>query len=476
MLPTGLALHKKTMSEEKYDLIVIGGGPAGYAAAIRAGQLGKRAVCVEMERAGGTCLNWGCIPSKALLKSAELMANIGKAEAFGIKVGSVDYDFAKVIERSRGVADQMAKGIEFLFKKNKVDYIVAKAQVKGAGSVELTEGERKGEKLAADNILIATGCRAKQLPFLPVDGERVMTSREALVMKQQPKSVAIIGSGAIGVEFAYFLNAFGTDVTILEILPQLVPVEDEEVAKALERAFKKQKIKSELGIGIKSADIGDKSVKIEYEKGGKAISLEVDAVIQAVGVQANLDGALADSVKLETDRGFLVVDGRYQTNIAGIYAAGDIIGPPTLAHVATYEAIQAVNGMFGQSEPKRVTNFPGCTYCNPQIASTGLTEKAAKEQGIEYKVGKFPFQASGKAVASNAAEGFVKVLSVPDTGEILGAHIIGHDATELIAEYCLAMGMEGTIDEIHHTIHAHPTLSEALMEAAAATTDEAIHI
>ena len=303
-----------------------------------------------------------------------------------------------------------------------------------------------------------------------------MTSREALVMKEQPKSVAIIGSGAIGVEFAYFLNAFGTDVTILEILPQLVPVEDEEVAKSLERAFKKQKIKSELGIEIKSAEVGDKSVKIEYEKGGKAISLEVDAVIQAVGVQAYLDGALADSVKLETDRGFLVVDGRYQTNVEGIYAAGDIIGPPTLAHVATYEAIQAVNGMFGQSEPKRVTNFPGCTYCNPQIASTGLTEKVAKEQGIEYQLGKFPFQASGKAVASNAAEGFVKVLSTPDTGEILGVHIIGHDATELIAEYCLAMGMEGTIDEIHHTIHAHPTLSEALMEAAAATTGEAIHI
>ena len=227
-------------------------------------------------------------------------------------------------------------------------------------------------------------------------------------MKEQPKSVAIIGSGAIGVEFAYFLNAFGTDVTILEILPQLVPVEDEEVAKSLERAFKKQKIKSELGIEIKSAEVGDKSVKIEYEKGGKAISLEVDAVIQAVGVQANLDGALADSVKLETDRGFLVVDGRYQTNVEGIYAAGDIIGPPTLAHVATYEAIQAVNGMFGQSEPNRVTNFPGCTYCNPQIASTGLTEKVAKEQGIEYQLGKFPFQASGKAVASNAAEGFVR--------------------------------------------------------------------
>ncbi len=463
------------MSEAKYDLIVIGGGPGGYAAAIRAGQLGKKVACVEMERAGGTCLNWGCIPSKALLKSAELMASLKKAETFGISVGSVEYDFAKVIDRSRGVADQMAKGIEFLFKKNKVDYIVAKAQVASPGSVTLTEGDRKGETLLAENILIATGCRAKVLPFLPV-GERVMTSREALVMKSQPKSVAIIGSGAIGVEFAYFLNAFGTDVTILEVMPQLVPVEDEEVAKVLERSFKKQKIKSELGIEIKEAKVGKESVTIEYEKKGKPITLEVEAVIQAVGVQANLEGALADSVKLELDRGFIVVDGRYETNVKGIYAAGDIIGPPTLAHVATYEAIQAVNGMFDHSEPKRVTNFPGCTYCLPQIASTGLTEKAAKEQGIEYNVGKFPFVASGKAVAANASDGFVKVLSAPETGEILGVHIIGADATELIAEYCLAMEMEGTIDEIHGTIHAHPTLSEALAEAAAATHNEAIHI
>jgi len=476
MLPTGLALIISDMSEAKYDLIVIGGGPGGYAAAIRAGQLGKKVACVEMERAGGTCLNWGCIPSKALLKSAELMASLKKAETFGITVGSVEYDFAKVIERSRGVADQMAKGIEFLFKKNKVDYIVAKAQVTEAGAITLTEGDRKGESLKADNILIATGCRAKVLPFLPIQDERVMTSREALVMKKQPKSVAIIGSGAIGVEFAYFLNAFGTEVTILEILPQLVPVEDEEVAKVLERSFKKQKIHCELGIEIKEAKVGKNSVTIDYVKKGKPVKLEVESVIQAVGVQANLEGALAESVKLELDRGFIVVDGRYETNIKGIYAAGDIIGPPTLAHVATYEAIQAVNGMFGHSEPKRVTNFPGCTYCLPQIASTGITEQAAKEKGLDYKVGKFPFVASGKAVAANASDGFVKVLSDPETGEILGAHIIGNDATELIAEFCLAMELEGTIDEIHHTIHAHPTLSEASAEAAAATHNEAIHI
>lgn len=466
----------RTMSDTTYDLIVIGGGPGGYAAAIRAGQLGKKVACIEMDRAGGTCLNWGCIPSKALLKSAELMANLKKAETFGITVGSVDYDFAKVIARSRGVADQMAKGIEFLFKKNKVDYIVAKATVAAAGQVELIEGDRKGDVLKSENVLIATGCRAKQLPFLPVEGKRVMTSREALVMKEQPKSVAIIGSGAIGVEFAYFLNAFGTKVTILEVMPQLVPVEDEEVAKVLERSFKKQKIKCELGIEIKSAGVTEECVSIEYVKKGKTINLDVDAVIQAVGVAANLEGAVGESLELKTDRGFLVVDDRYETNVKGIYAAGDIIGPPTLAHVATFEAIQAVNGMFGVSEPRRVTNFPGCTYCQPQVASTGMTEKQAVESGIEFKIGKFPFAASGKAVASNASEGFVKLISDASTGEILGAHIIGNDATELITEYCLAMEMEGTVDEIHNTIHAHPTLSEALAEAAAATHNEAIHI
>ncbi|MEM9161086.1 MAG: dihydrolipoyl dehydrogenase [Verrucomicrobiota bacterium] len=464
------------MAETAYDLIVIGGGPAGYAAAIRAGQLGKKVACIEVERAGGTCLNWGCIPSKALLKSAELMNYTKKAEDFGITIGSVDYDFSKVIKRSRGVAEKMANGVEFLFKKNKVDYILGKACLTAAGMVEITEGEHKGKFYKATNVLISTGCRARQLPFLPVEGEKVMTSREALEMSKQPKSVAIIGSGAIGVEFAYFLNSFGTEVTILEIMDQLVPVEDEEIAKALERAFKKQKIKCELLINIKSAETTSDGVKIVYEKKGKEIALEVESVIQAVGVQANLEGAVSPRLKLNTDRGFLVVDENYETNVKGVFAAGDIIGPPTLAHVATYEAVQAVNGMFSVGAPKRVTNFPGATYCQPQIASTGITEKKAKEEGLDYKVGKFPFSASGKAVAANASDGFVKLISDSKTGEILGAHIIGSDATELITEYCLAMEMEGTTDEIHGTIHAHPTLSEALAEAAADTHGEAIHI
>ena len=465
------------MSETtNYDLVVIGGGPAGYAGAIRAGQLGKKVACVEMERAGGTCLNWGCIPSKALLKSAELYSKIQKAEIFGLKVGKVEYDFEKVIGRSRGVADQMAKGIEFLFKKNKVDYIVGKGQVIVPGMIEITDGKEKGKILKADKILLATGTKARRLPGLEVDGDRVMTSREALVMKKQPKSIVIVGAGAIGVEFAYFLGAFGTKVTLVEMLPQIVPVEDDEVAKVLSRAFDKMGIAQHVGVKVENVQVGKDSVKLDLVKGDARETVEADAVLLAIGVTAYLDGVLSPKVSLKTDRGYVTVNDSYETSVPGIYGAGDLIGPPWLAHVATYEAIQAVNGMFGAGKPKRVNNFPGCTYCIPQVASTGMTERAVKEKGIAYKVGKFPFTASGKAVASADSDGFVKVISEEKTGEILGVHIIGPEATELIAEYCLAMDMEGTIDEIHHTIHAHPTLSEALAEAAAATHGQAIHI
>lgn len=465
------------MSEgTNYDLVVIGGGPAGYAAAIRAGQLGKKVVCIEADRAGGTCLNWGCIPSKALLKSAELLLKIRKADAFGLKVGSVEFDFPKVISRSRGVADQMAKGIEFLFRKNKVEYVVGRAQVSVPGMVEVVDGPGKGKFFKTDRILIATGCKARTLPGVNVDGERIMTSREALVMKKRPESIAIIGAGAIGVEFAYFLNAFGTKVTLVEMLPQILPVEDDEVAKTLARSFDKQGIAQHVGTKVEKVEVGASSVKLELTKGAERIALEVESVLLAIGVTANLDGVVSPRVNLKTDRGYLVVDDNYQTSAPGIYAAGDIIGPPWLAHVATFEAVNAVNGMFGVEKPRRVRHFPGCTYCQPQVASTGLTERAAKEKNLKYKVGKFPFTASGKAVASGEAEGFVKVLSDEGTGEILGVHIIGPEATELIAEYGLAMEMEGTIDEIHHTIHAHPTLSEALAEAAGATHGQAIHI
>ncbi|MBL4576119.1 MAG: dihydrolipoyl dehydrogenase [Opitutaceae bacterium] len=462
--------------KEVYDLVVIGGGPAGYAAAIRAGQLGKKVACVEKERAGGTCLNWGCIPSKALLKSAELFESFKKAETFGFKIGSIEYDFAKVIKRSRGVADQMAKGIEFLFKKNKVEYITGQAQISVPGMVEIVEGSAKGSFLSTKNVLIATGCRPRIVNDLEVDGERVMTSREALVMKTQPKSIVIMGAGAIGAEFAYFLNAFGTEVTLVEMLPSILPVEDEEASACVARSFKKQGIHLHVDTRVENIKVLKGSVKMDLISGDKTESVEVDSLLIAVGVVPNLNGTLSSKVKLDLDRGYIKVDDKYETNVKGVYAAGDIIGPPWLAHVATFEAVQTVNGIFGHSKPQQVGNFPGCTYCQPQVASTGLTEQALKEKKVAYKVGKFPFAASGKAVAANASEGFVKVLSDEATGEILGVHIVGSDATELIAEYGLAMTMEATVDEIHGTIHAHPTLSEALAEAAAATTGEAIHI
>lgn len=461
----------------EYDLIVIGGGPAGYAGAIRAGQLGKKVACIELERAGGTCLNWGCIPTKALLKSAEFYRSLQKADTFGISVKDVGFDFAKVMERSRGVSGQMAKGIEFLFRKNKVDYYVGRGRVSVPGMVEITEGEHKGRFFKTKNVLLATGCKARRLPDIMVDGERVMTSREALVpRKTVPKSIVIIGAGAIGVEFAYFYNAFGAKVTLVEMLPQITPVEDEEVAKVLHRSFEKQGITVHVGTKVENVKVKTGGVELSLVKDGKSTPVEAETLLVAIGVVPNLDGALSTSVKPELERGYLKVDGHYETTVKGIYAAGDIIGPPWLAHVATYEAINAVNAMFGAGHAKRVTIFPGCTYCQPQIASTGLTEQACREKKLAYKIGKFPFAASGKAVAAGDTEGFVKVISDAKSGEILGVHIIGNEAPELIAEYVLAMNMEGTIDEVHESIHAHPTLSEALMEAAAATNGQAIHI
>jgi len=460
----------------KYDLVVIGGGPAGYAAAIRAGQLGKKVACVEQERPGGTCLNWGCIPSKALLKSAELYNKLQHSEDLGITVKGLDYDFSKIIGRSRDVAGTMAKGIGFLFKKNKVDHIVGTGTVSVPGMVEVTDGKDKGKVLSADKILIATGCKPRRLPDLDVDGERVMTSRQALEMKQQPKSIVIVGAGAIGAEFAYFLNAFGTKVTLVEMLDQVLPVEDSEVAAVVEKSFKKDGIDCRVSTAVENIKVNAKSVKMDLVKGDKKESITADSILLAIGVVANTEGLLSPKVKLKLDRGYVTVDDNYESSVKGIYAAGDIIGPPWLAHVATFEAIQAVNGMFGHGKPQRVTNFPGCTYCLPQVASIGKTEKKLKEEGIEFKVGKFPFQASGKAVASNQPDGFVKMLVDPKYGEILGAHIVGADATEMIAEYCLGMKLEATAEDIHNTIHAHPTLSEAIMEAAADVFDEAIHI
>jgi len=463
-------------TEITYDLLVLGGGPAGYAAAIRAGQLGKKAVVVEMERAGGTCLNWGCIPSKALLKSAEAYQNALQSDEFGISCENVQYDFEKIIQRSRNVADQMGGGIEYLFKKNKVDYIVGKGMVHAPGMVEITDGDQKGSYFKASKILIATGCKPRSLQEVKVDGERVMTSREALVMKKQPTSIAIMGAGAIGAEFAYFLNAFGTKVTLLEMLPTILPVEDAEVSATLLNSFKAQGIDCRVSTRVDDIEVKEDSVALSITTGDQEEVMEVESLLLAIGVTPNLEGALSSKLKLELHKGYLKVDENYQTSEKNIYAAGDIVGPPWLAHVATFRAIQAVNGMFGHAKPIPIDAFPGCTYCQPQVASIGLTEEKAKEAGLAYKIGKFPFAASGKAVAANHSEGFVKIIVGEEYGEILGAHIIGSDATELITEYGLGMKLEATVDEIHQTIHAHPTMSEALAEAAASVHGEAIHI
>ena len=463
-------------TSSKYDLVVIGGGPAGYAAAIRAGQLGKKVACVEQERPGGTCLNWGCIPSKALLKSAELYNKFQHSEDFGILIKGLDYDFSKIIGRSRDVADKMAKGIGFLFKKNKVDHIIGTGTINIPGMVEISDGKNKGKVLSTERVLIATGCKPRRLPDLEVDGVRVMTSRQALEMKEQPESIVIVGAGAIGAEFAYFLNAFGTKVTLVEMMDQVLPVEDHETAAVVERSFKQSGIDCRTSTAVENIKVGKAGVEMDLVKGDATESVKADAILLAIGVVANIEKLLSPRVKLAMDRGYVTVDDNYESSVKGIFAAGDIIGPPWLAHVATWEAIQAVNGMFGHGKPEKVGDFPGCTYCLPQVASIGKTEKKLNEEGADFKVGKFPFQASGKAVASGQPEGFVKLLVDNKYGEILGAHIVGADATEMIAEYGLGMKLEVTAEEIHKTIHAHPTMSEAMMEAAAAVFGEAIHI
>jgi dihydrolipoamide dehydrogenase len=463
-----------------FDLIVFGGGPAGYVGAIRAAQLGKKVVCVEMERAGGTCLNWGCIPTKALLKSAEIKQLLGHVGDYGLSLsGEVNFDFGKIMQRSRGVSDQMARGIEYLFKSKKVDYAVGKAQIQGPADaaikkVVVTGADGKTQTLTGKAILICTGAKARALPGVKVDGDKVLTSREALVVKTLPKSIIILGAGAIGCEFAYFFNAFGSKVTILEMLPQILPVEDAEVAELLKRSFTKQGIEIHTETKVEKTEVGEKGVKLTVA-GGKVF--EADHLLVAIGVEAQLDGLLGSGVKFELDRGYLKTNERYETSVKGIYGAGDIIGPPWLAHVASHEAVEAVEGLFVPGKkPHKVTVFPGCTYCQPQVASIGVTEKAAKEKGLKYKVGKFPYKASGKAVAAGDSEGFVKLILGEPHGEILGAHIIGADATELIAELGLAITLEATTDELNATIHAHPTLAEMVHEAALAGEGKPIHI
>jgi dihydrolipoamide dehydrogenase len=456
----------------EYDLAVVGGGPAGYVGAIRAAQLGKKVVCVEAERAGGTCLNWGCIPTKSLLRNADLYRSIkGQAAQFGIQCGEVKYDWKTVIQRSRKVADQNAAGIEFLFKKYGVQYVLAEADSVQSGRVRLAKRGADSE-IQAKKILLSTGVVPRPLPNVPFDSKRVLSSRDALILPEQPKRIAIIGAGAIGVEFAYFFNAFGSEVHLVEMQPRILPQEDAEISDLLAKSFKKQGIKVSTEVKLAELKVNADSVQLRLE-GREARQIEADVCLVAIGVQPRLPKDC--SVEL-TERRYVKVNDRYETNIPGIFAAGDIIGPPWLAHVASFEATQAVEGMFHDKKPRKVTVFPGCTYCHPQVASVGLTEKAALDQGLKIKIGRFPFMASGKARAIGDTEGLVKLIFAEPHRELVGAHIIGAEATELIAEMTLAISLEATQEEIETTIHAHPTLSEAIHEAAGQAFGEAIHI
>ncbi len=461
-----------------YDLIVIGGGPAGYVGAIRAAQLGKKVACVEMDRAGGTCLNWGCIPTKALLKNAGHYRFLrDQAAAFGFSFDNLSYDWSKVIKRSRKVSDRLASGVEFLFKKNKIDYIRGKGTLLGGGKVGVEGNDGADAVHEASAILVATGCTARELPFLPFDGTKVISSREAMVLEKQPSSMVVIGAGAIGAEFADFYHTFGTQVTVIEMLDRLLPVEDTEISQALATSFQKRGMQLLTGHQTTAADVSGDSVKLTVEPaaGGPPQTVEADVCLVAVGVQPILPGG-SENLAL-TDRGYLQIDARYQTSLPGVYAAGDIIGPPWLAHVASFEAIHCIDGLYVEGHtPKKIEFFPGCTYCHPEVASVGLTEQACKEQGLDYTVGKFPFQASGRALAAGEPEGFVKLIYGKEFGQLLGAHIIGGEATELIAEMGLAITMEATHEELENTIHAHPTLSEAIHEASTAAFGEAIHL
>ena len=458
-----------------YDLIVIGGGPAGYVGAIRATQLGKKVACVENDRAGGTCLNWGCIPTKSLLRNAELYHLMKhRAADFGFKFDGLSYDWSAVIGRSRKVSDRLAGGIEHLFKKNQVDYVRGTGALLGGGKVEVTGRDGSKSTIEGAKILVATGCTTRPMPGLPFNGTSVIGSKDAMCLAKQPKDMIIIGAGAIGIEFAYFYAAFGTKVTVVEMMPNILPVEDTDVSVALEKSFKKQGIVCLTSTKVTGTKDNGASVDVTVQGAdGKEQTLTAEVCLVAIGVSPVLPGGTPPKLN---ERGYLLTDARYQTSMKDVYAAGDIIGPPWLAHVASFEAIQAVDGMFTAHKPKKVDVFPGCTYCQPQVASVGLTERACKEKGLKYKVGTFPFMASGKALAVGESEGFVKLIFGEQHGEVLGAHIIGQEATEMIAEMGLAITAELTKDEIEATIHAHPTLSEAIHEATSQAFGHAIHI
>ena len=461
----------------KYDIIIVGSGPGGYVTAIRASQLGFKTAVVEKESLGGVCLNWGCIPTKALLKSAQVYDYLKHVDQYGLKAESIDKDFNAVVSRSRNIANGMSKGVQFLMKKNKIDIIDGFGKVKTGKKVSVTSEDGKVKEYSADHIIIATGARSRELPNLPQDGEKVIGYRKAMTLASQPSSMIVVGSGAIGVEFAHFYNAMGTKVTIVEYLPNLVPLEDKDVSKQFERSFKKAGIKVMTNASVESVDTSGKGIKATVKtKKGEEI-LEADIVLSAVGIKTNIENIGLEDVGIITDRDKILVNDWYQTNIPGYYAIGDVVPGPALAHVASAEGITCVEKIAGlHSEKIDYGNIPGCTYASPEIASVGLTEDQAKDQGYEIKVGKFPFSASGKATAAGTPDGFVKVIFDAKYGEWLGCHMIGAGVTDMIAEAVLGRKLETTGHEVLKTIHPHPTMSEAVMEAVADAYDEVIHL
>jgi dihydrolipoamide dehydrogenase len=464
------------MTERQYDVTVIGGGPGGYTAAIRAAQLGMRVGLIEQEKLGGICLNWGCIPSKALLKSAELYNSFKKSHEFGITHTGLAYDFSKIIARSRGVADRVSKGVEYLMRKNKIDVVSGTAKLTGRTSIEVTKENKVTDTIKTKNIVIATGGRPRSLPGAAIDRKKIITSSEAMSLPQQPQSMIIIGGGAIGVEFAYFYNSFGTKVTIIEMLPSILPIEDKEITKILDASLKKSGIDILTSTKVEGVKISKSVTVTVSDKDGKK-DIDAEIALMAVGVQANVENLGLEGLGIKLERGFIAVNEFGKTNIDGIYAIGDVAGPPLLAHVASHEGIVCIDAIAGKAKHGiDKSNIPSCTYCQPQVASIGLTEDAAIAKGYKIKVGRFPFRPLGKAMAIGESEGMVKLIFDEKFGELLGAHIIGSEATEMIAELGIAKALETTWEELANTMHAHPTLSEAVMEAAGQAFDVAINI